>query len=371
VSHPIAVTRTRGRILVVAGAAALLALPSCGDGEPPPTARELADASAPTTVVERRAVRALPPGASAERRLAPAQRIERPPPRVASAALSIQRQPREPVRATVLRRPLDLGPGAHYALDVELELFGGWPETLAGELSLIRCRDDGPDRGSLGVGAVRIEGLPAEFESEIDRRVELDLLDGAVLTRTNDWSPIALRQQRVSGLVRVLSVEVEKDDGDVASVRERRLRIEPSEPNEIVPSPDGPCPDELVLHLVLEELVGRYAAVEVPEANGISVHAANEHREELGRATWFARRVSDTPEIIDPEARRAPLVPRLRLEERPLEGPDRLRKLEAIDPRPHGTLQRTLRSGYPPDKQEKATQTVLEQAEVLSEVWAA
>jgi len=26
---------------------------------------------------------------------------------------------------------------------------------------------------------------------------------------------------------------------------------------------------------------------------------------------------------------------------------------------------------YPPDKQEKATQTVLEQAEVLSELWAA
>ncbi len=26
--------------------------------------------------------------------------------------------------------------------------------------------------------------------------------------------------------------------------------------------------------------------------------------------------------------------------------------------------------GYPPDKQEKATQTVLEQAEVLSEAWA-
>ena len=26
--------------------------------------------------------------------------------------------------------------------------------------------------------------------------------------------------------------------------------------------------------------------------------------------------------------------------------------------------------GYPPDKQEKATQTVLEQAEVLSEGWA-
>jgi type I restriction enzyme R subunit len=27
--------------------------------------------------------------------------------------------------------------------------------------------------------------------------------------------------------------------------------------------------------------------------------------------------------------------------------------------------------GYPPDKQEKATQTVLEQAEVLSQEWAA
>jgi len=27
--------------------------------------------------------------------------------------------------------------------------------------------------------------------------------------------------------------------------------------------------------------------------------------------------------------------------------------------------------GYPPDKQERATLTVLEQAEVLSEVWAA
>ena len=28
------------------------------------------------------------------------------------------------------------------------------------------------------------------------------------------------------------------------------------------------------------------------------------------------------------------------------------------------------RHGYPPDKQEKATQTVLEQAEVLSQEWA-
>ena len=34
-------------------------------------------------------------------------------------------------------------------------------------------------------------------------------------------------------------------------------------------------------------------------------------------------------------------------------------------------VKRILRKyGYPPDKQEKATQTVLEQAEVLSEVWA-
>ncbi len=35
-------------------------------------------------------------------------------------------------------------------------------------------------------------------------------------------------------------------------------------------------------------------------------------------------------------------------------------------------VKRILRQhGYPPDKQEKATQTVLEQAEVLSEEWAA
>jgi len=35
-------------------------------------------------------------------------------------------------------------------------------------------------------------------------------------------------------------------------------------------------------------------------------------------------------------------------------------------------VKRILRKhGYPPDKQEKATQTVLEQAEVLSETWAA
>jgi len=34
-------------------------------------------------------------------------------------------------------------------------------------------------------------------------------------------------------------------------------------------------------------------------------------------------------------------------------------------------VKRILRKyGYPPDKQEKATQTVLEQAEVLSEDWA-
>jgi len=35
-------------------------------------------------------------------------------------------------------------------------------------------------------------------------------------------------------------------------------------------------------------------------------------------------------------------------------------------------VKRILRKyGYPPDKQEKATQTVLEQAELLSEAWAA
>ena len=35
-------------------------------------------------------------------------------------------------------------------------------------------------------------------------------------------------------------------------------------------------------------------------------------------------------------------------------------------------VRRTLRKyGYPPDKQEKATQTVLEQAALLSEAWAA
>ena len=35
-------------------------------------------------------------------------------------------------------------------------------------------------------------------------------------------------------------------------------------------------------------------------------------------------------------------------------------------------VKRILRKyGYPPDKQEKATQTVLEQAEVLSELWVA
>ena len=35
-------------------------------------------------------------------------------------------------------------------------------------------------------------------------------------------------------------------------------------------------------------------------------------------------------------------------------------------------VKRILRKyGYPPDKQEKATQTVLEQAEVLSQEWAA
>ncbi|HVA84884.1 MAG TPA: type I restriction enzyme endonuclease domain-containing protein [Candidatus Saccharimonadales bacterium] len=35
-------------------------------------------------------------------------------------------------------------------------------------------------------------------------------------------------------------------------------------------------------------------------------------------------------------------------------------------------MKRVLRKhGYPPDKQEKATQTVLDQAAVLSERWAA
>ena len=39
---------------------------------------------------------------------------------------------------------------------------------------------------------------------------------------------------------------------------------------------------------------------------------------------------------------------------------------------PYLVVNRIIRKhGYPPDKQEKATRTVLEQAEVLSEHWAA
>jgi type I restriction enzyme M protein len=47
-------------------------------------------------------------------------------------------------------------------------------------------------------------------------------------------------------------------------------------------------------------------------------------------------------------------------------------KLDAVIAANLKELGRILRKhGYPPDKQEKATQTVLEQAEVLSEIWAA
>ncbi len=44
---------------------------------------------------------------------------------------------------------------------------------------------------------------------------------------------------------------------------------------------------------------------------------------------------------------------------------------EAVRAKLRVMVKRILRKhGYPPDKQEKATQTVLEQAEILSEVWA-
>jgi type I restriction enzyme R subunit len=44
---------------------------------------------------------------------------------------------------------------------------------------------------------------------------------------------------------------------------------------------------------------------------------------------------------------------------------------ENVDAQLRVLVKRILRKyGYPPDKQEKATQTVLEQAEALSEEWA-
>ena len=45
---------------------------------------------------------------------------------------------------------------------------------------------------------------------------------------------------------------------------------------------------------------------------------------------------------------------------------------ENVRAQPRVLVKRILRKcGYPPDKQEKATQTVLEQAEVFSQEWAA
>ena len=45
---------------------------------------------------------------------------------------------------------------------------------------------------------------------------------------------------------------------------------------------------------------------------------------------------------------------------------------ENVRAQPAPAVRRTLRKhGYPPDKQEKATRTVLEQAEALSAGWAA
>jgi len=44
---------------------------------------------------------------------------------------------------------------------------------------------------------------------------------------------------------------------------------------------------------------------------------------------------------------------------------------EAVRAKLRVMVKRILRKyGYPPDKQEKATQTVLEQAELFSEIWA-
>jgi type I restriction enzyme R subunit len=57
---------------------------------------------------------------------------------------------------------------------------------------------------------------------------------------------------------------------------------------------------------------------------------------------------------------------------RPEERDDRLDVRDNVRAQLRVLVKRILRKyGYPPDKQEKATQTVLEQAEVLSARWAA
>jgi type I restriction enzyme R subunit len=57
---------------------------------------------------------------------------------------------------------------------------------------------------------------------------------------------------------------------------------------------------------------------------------------------------------------------------RPEERDDRLDVRDNVRAQLRVLVKRILRKyGYPPDKQEKATQTVLEQAKVLSARWAA
>jgi hypothetical protein len=218
--------------------------------------------------------------------------------------------PREAI--ALLERSMGPLVGAHYVLQrgSELELAdGGWLE-LEGEFSLIDCRDPEqairePEREfSYWIGGLRLSAAPDILIPLRTGSTQLPILGGPGISERLGWGPLYIKETRVTRFERKLDLWIAEEGQSWARVSRRRLQLAPESMSLArFASEDSACPEELTLHLRLEESSTEWERLEGEEGPEIQRIGGSYTSESLAWLTLELLRVSYEAEIFDLEQR--------------------------------------------------------------------
>jgi len=208
---------------------------------------------------------------------------------------------------------------AHYVFErgSEAGRIGERPRSVDGALSVIDCRwsdpDDPASTRSLWVGGMELEGAPEEFDNAIEHERNLTLFGSETITFAGRWTDARISDDTLHGMRRILDAGIEDEWSGGAQIWRREFRTHTDVSSHVAfVREDATCPDEMTLHLVLQDQLEVWELAEV-DGDPRPKRVETLPPETIGTATLLARKVADEPEIIEAGQRCLPLRSAARL----------------------------------------------------------
>jgi hypothetical protein len=207
--------------------------------------------------------------------------------------------------------PLD---GAHYVLQSgsEIRFVDGDRLPLDGEFSLIDCRDPEiaarePDRDfRYWIGGLRLTSPPEVLVPARAGTVHLPQLGESGYSERMGWGSMHIRGTRVTRFERKLDLRIAEQELDWALELHRWMYLDADSSSEgRFDGDDSACPDELSLHLLVEERTLEWERVDGWDGSTLQPIRGSNSRRLLARVDLELLHVSYEAEIFDP-GQRAP-----------------------------------------------------------------